>query len=135
MIGEGSLAERTKAITDELHAMKSLQNMGGLGLQVPAAYADWRGTLTKPDAYSPQNLYFRFTPRQPNGYTPLAFLAVNWEYPSGMIDRVMPPIVTSSSANSITWRVPFDWANGMSLTFTVEAQVISMLEGTLTIWS
>lgn len=134
MIGEGSLAERTKAITDELHAMKSLQNIGALGLKTPSAVKDWQGNVPRTNSsgyHTPAYIYFRFTPSETISFTPLAYLGFDYEFSTGT-NVMYPPAVVSSSSSAITWRAMY-LVNADS-TLTIDAQVSSFVKGELTVW-
>lgn len=135
MIGSGGIAQRAKAITNELMALKSLQNIGALGLKTPSAIKDWQGNVASTSTSSghiPAYIYFRFTPDSTPTFTPLAYLGFDYDFSTGT-NAMFPAAVVSSSSSQITWRSAYE--TNSAATLTIEAQVFSFITGTLTIWT
>lgn len=141
MINSGSVSERVKAITDELRALKSKQNMGGYGMNVPSASASYRAGFTFQDNVGGV-LHFRFTIDNPSNNTPIAFLAFNYDYDntgSGGLPFAYfaPPSISTLTSSTITWDsiCLAGYVDGVSGYLNIEAQVFSIVSGELTIWT
>lgn len=139
MIASGDLAQRTKAITDELHALKSKQNLGGYGLEVPSASASYRGRFSFQDGIG-GTLHFRFTIDSPADNAPIAFLAFNYDYDNvnGLpFAFFAPPTVSTLTSSTIVWDSLClgGYVDGSSGYLNIEAQVFSIVSGELVIWT
>lgn len=136
MINSGNISQRTKAVTNELHAMKSLQNMGVHGLETPSASANWSGFQSGGSTLSPIKKWkATFTPSENLSYPPFAILA--YSYTDDSVRKFWYQAWTSSiSASRIEWIISsrfnnFNERNGRNV--TIKAEVIALVTGTLSI--
>lgn len=137
MINSGNISARVKAITDELMAMKSLQNMGVHGLKTPSASASWSGFQSGGySAISPiKKWVVTFTPNVALNSPPFATLA--YSYTDDSVRKFWYKAwIANISASKIEWSISsrfnnFSERNGRNV--TINAQVISLVAGTLQI--
>ena len=141
MINSGDISQRTKAITNELNALKSKQNMGGYGMEVPSASASYRANFTFQNNIG-GTIHFRFTVDNPSSNTPIAFLAFNYDYENTGDDGLpfayfAPPTISTLSPSTIVWDslCLAGYVDGVTGYLNIEAQVFSIVSGVLTIWT
>lgn len=149
MIDSGNIAQRTKAITDELRALKSSQALSSNGANLPAVVGDYSGSDTNryPDMREITfGLRVTYTPSEDIDFVPLAQCAYR-EYeqyiyhPSDPVTSYWAePIIESISGNRISWLiysaydVDYSWieAGTVGRNIELDINIFSMVRGTIT---
>lgn len=136
-----SLEVRIKSIWDELMSLKSRQNIGARGLNVPSATKDFTGTDTNayPDAREiTAKIEVHFYTNKPINFPPFALLAYeptdNFKAGRGHASSYWyEPEISNVEDGHISWvisssyNVDNDYAVGR--TYNIDVQVFSLLEG------
>lgn len=133
MIDSGDIAQRTKAITDELHAMKSKQNLASGGVRGANELYTWNETVTLSGGTTVNYMEeITFRTEEQIDYTPL--VVIHFMTQGGItLSRRRKVYLYHSENGSLTWRIKdtISGSQGSSYTMNWTVNVYSLVEGTL----